>query len=456
MSYTHLYGFTVQGIQAYIFQTNNLREIIGASEIVEAVCTTWFSKFLKDNNISGEAIQMAAGNIRFFTDEKGSKEIFERYGDFVRQKAPGLPFSQAVVKELDLDALEKALSAQRNIPLHDFDLGHMARQMAKTTGDMAVSMESIKNEHYLKKRNAIDKANLAKFKKSPNADESLREKAGITDRKALVNDFEDMAAEGKHSWLALIHIDGNGMGNYIGELITKHKNDPIARSKAIREFAGNISKSTNSAFKKAYEVTFGQSSFDKIPFRPLILGGDDVTLILGAEFAIPFVKEFLSEYETQSLQNTKIKTFTACSGIAFVKAKFPFHYTAELAENLCKAAKEECKRQKSGFVFHKILDSFISNYEELVQRELLLPDEITKISKGFYEINEISELLEKTTELKAEKGIKNAMRQWLDLSMNKSPEADLINERAKKKYGDKFNKYKKEQYADYLTLLAVS
>lgn len=454
MSQTHLYGFTVQGIQAYIFQTNNLREIIGASEIVEAVCTTWFSKFLKDNNISGEAIQMAAGNIRFFTDEKATKKIFKEYGDFVRQKAPGLPFSQAVVKELDLDALDKALSSQRNIPLHDFDLGHMARLMAKTTGDMAVSMDSIKDENYLKKRNTIDKVNLAKFKKSPKADETLREKAGITDRKVLVDDFEDMAAEGKHSWLALIHIDGNGMGNFIGELITKHKDDPIARSKAIREFAGNISKSTNSAFKKAYEVTFGQSSFDKIPFRPLILGGDDVTLILRAEFAMDFIEVFLSEYEAESFKNTGIK-FTACSGIAFVKAKFPFHYTAELAEDLCKAAKEACKRQKSGFVFHKILDSFISNYEELVERELLLPDK-TKISKGFYEINEISELLEKTAELKAEKGIKNAMRQWLDLNMNNSPEADLIHKRAMKKYGSKFSKYKTEQYADYLTLLAVS
>ena len=454
MAYTHLYGFTVQGIQAYIFQTNNLREIIGASEIVEAVCTTWFSKFLLNNNISGDAIQMAAGNIKFFTNEDGARTIFEEFGDFVRRNAPGLPFSQAVVKDLDLDALDKKLSAQRNIPLHDFDIGHMARLMAKTTGDMAVSMDSIKNEHYLKKRDAIDKANLAKFKKSPYADESLREKAGITERKALVDDFEDMATEGKHSWLALIHIDGNGMGNYIGELITKHKGDPIARSKAIKVFAENISKSTNRAFKKAYEVTFGQSSFDKIPFRPLILGGDDVTLILRAEFAIDFIKVFLTEYEAESLKNTGIK-FTACSGIAFVKAKFPFHYTAELAEDLCKEAKEACKRQKSGFVFHKILDSFISNYEELVERELLLPDK-TKISKGFYEINEITELLEKTDELKAEKGLKNAIRQWLDLSMNNSPEADLIQKRAEKKYGSKFNKYKPGQYADYLTLLAVS
>lgn len=454
MTLTHLYGFTVQGIQSYIFQTNNLREIIGASEIVEAVCTTWFSDFCKKNGIKGESIQQAAGNIKFFAEEKDAESIFKDFGDCVRQNAPGLPFSQAVVKDLDFDALDSALSAQRNIPLQDFDIGHMARQMAKSTGDMAVSMDSIKNENYLKKRNSIDRTNLAKFNKSSIADESLREKAGILNRKALVDDFEEMASEGKHSWLALIHIDGNGMGNHIGDLIKIYKDDSVARAIAIREFAENISKSTNEAFKKAYEEIFGQFGEDKIPFRPLILGGDDVTLILRAEFAIPFIQVFLNEYEIESEKNTGRK-FTACAGIAFVKAKFPFHYTTELAEELCKAAKESCNRQKSGFVFHKVLDSFISNYEELVDRELTLPDS-TKISKGFYGINDIPELLEKTQKLKAEKGLKNAMRQWLDLKMNSSPEAILIQKRAEKKYKNNFSKYKSEHYADYLTLLAVS
>lgn len=454
MEATHLYGFTVQGIQAYIFQTNNLREIIGASEIVEAVCTNWFTDFCTKKGIKGDCIQQAAGNIKFYTTEANAKIIFKEYAETVNQKAPGLPFSQAVVKDLDFDTLDKKLSAQRNTPLFDFDTGHMARLTAKSTGDMAVSMDSIKDEHYLKKRNSIDRTNLAKYQKSRNADETLREKAGITNRKVLVDDFEDMAVEGKHNWLALIHIDGNGMGNYIGELIEKHKGDSIARGKAIKEFADSISKSTNNAFKKAYEITFGNCGLDRIPFRPLILGGDDVTLILRAEFAIPFVKEFLSEYETQSLQNTK-KTFTACAGIAFVKAKFPFHYTTELAENLCKAAKEACNRQKSGFVFHKILDSFISNYQELVEKELELPNK-TKISKGFYDIKETEEFLEKAKTLKAEKGLKNAIRQWLDLSMNDSPEADLVQKRALKKYSSKFSDYPIGQYADFLNLLAVS
>ena len=35
----YLYGASVQGIQQFIFQTNELKDIVGASELVEFICT---------------------------------------------------------------------------------------------------------------------------------------------------------------------------------------------------------------------------------------------------------------------------------------------------------------------------------------------------------------------------------------------------------------------------------
>ena len=63
-----LYGATIKGIQSFIFETNELKDIVGASEIVEQICTEDFKKFLNgklksDDNPNGtvEKIISAAG-----------------------------------------------------------------------------------------------------------------------------------------------------------------------------------------------------------------------------------------------------------------------------------------------------------------------------------------------------------------------------------------------------------
>ncbi|SOE24068.1 hypothetical protein SAMN06298216_4439 [Spirosomataceae bacterium TFI 002] len=485
----YIYGLTVQGIQSYIFATNNLREIIGGSEIVQAVCTDWFDEFLSKpiNSVSanGLKLQNAAGNIKYITSIDGAKNIYKGFGEFINNKAPGLPFSQAIAPSLE--TLEVALSAQRNIPQHHFDLGHMSRFLARVTGDLAVNMKEDDQTkegfaNYKKKRDSIDAENFQKFKMSYDAKDRLCNKANIKE-KWLAHDFEDMAKGGKHNWLSLIHIDGNGMGKHIMALADKFKNDQAQRSNAIKDFAQKFSDCTERAFMHAFNTTFDKEflktengikklkdSKKEIPFRPLILGGDDVTVILRADFAIQFVQAFLVKFEelTQNdfkgnfivEENGQLQDkFTACAGIAFVKAKFPFHYTTHLAEELCSAAKEESERKKSALLFHKVSDSFITNYEELKKRELTIhkgkPNEMG-ISKKYYDLDDLVDFLKKTKNVKAEKGVKNAMRQWMDLTLNESPEAILIDKRAEKKYGTKWTNIKKNQLADYLTLLAVS
>ena len=46
-------GTSVQGIQGYIFQTNKLKDVIGASELVKDLCETNFKKeFVLAGNVS--------------------------------------------------------------------------------------------------------------------------------------------------------------------------------------------------------------------------------------------------------------------------------------------------------------------------------------------------------------------------------------------------------------------
>ena len=61
----YLYGLTIHGIQSYIFETNNLKAIIGASEIIEEICTSDLKILLGINYNENNLILGAAGNIKY-------------------------------------------------------------------------------------------------------------------------------------------------------------------------------------------------------------------------------------------------------------------------------------------------------------------------------------------------------------------------------------------------------
>ena len=73
----YLYGASVQGIQNFIFQSNKLREIVGASEMVSQICTRLFYELLQQKKYASDIqlseamcaddnfILHAAGNIKY-------------------------------------------------------------------------------------------------------------------------------------------------------------------------------------------------------------------------------------------------------------------------------------------------------------------------------------------------------------------------------------------------------
>ena len=65
----YLYGASVQGIQGFIFATNKLQEIVGASEIVKSVANEFLkiSGYREDNK---NILINTAGNIKAIFDNR--------------------------------------------------------------------------------------------------------------------------------------------------------------------------------------------------------------------------------------------------------------------------------------------------------------------------------------------------------------------------------------------------
>lgn len=422
---SYLYGAAVQGIQEFIFRTNDLRDIIAASDKVKVICADIFNDLLKQKDLSiensDEAVINAAGNIKYiFTKKEDCEFVVRNFPRIVVEYAPGITVSQAVVvyDETDKDwrktinDLEGRLHSQRNKPMASMTVGMMG--IDRTNGTNLpnwVTADSNNNKVY----------------------SSLCEDAfGRQDGKVWRTIFDSGKLNEKNDWIAVIHADGNGLGR----VVQKIGGD---RDK-FKEFSQQLDKDTKAAAQNAYALIkndYPNEDWKKIPIRPIVLGGDDFSVICRADIALPYVKYFIEEFERLSKKNKNVEGgLTACAGIAFVKSSFPFYYAYELAESLCAVAKKDTKERygenvaPSCVMFHKVQDSFVTTFKDIESRELHPNQNVTFKFGPYYTEKQngrwsIGDLLSKVEILensgKEGNAIKSRLRNWMTL-LHDNPE----------------------------------
>lgn len=451
----YLYGASVQGIQDFIFQTKSLAEIVGASELVEEICTTRFVKlirpeysgsyhaarqFLKDDP---NAVLNAAGNIKYvFGSKTDCERVVREFPRMISEFAPGITISQAVVEMKDgvpfedvVSTLEERLKVQRNRPSRSAVLGLMGIQRSRQTGLPVVSSG---DGLYL------DKATAAKLytseggvRRKMTTYNLCRKAFGVKelDEKKVAFNIGDITSS--NDWIAVIHADGNGLGNVVHKVGHSYKD--------FKDFSCKLDEATINAAVKAYQCL--DVNKDKvIPVRPIVLGGDDLTVICRGDLALRYTAEFIKEFEKETerllggiLSKHGVYTegavrnrLTACAGIAFIKSSFPFHYGYSLAEELCKAAKTDAKsdisvRQghalpQSCIMFHKVQGSYTGSYDEIVRRELFPQKNLSFCFGPYYLAPEknrwtIDELIQYSELLSQDryKAVRSRIRNWMTL-----------------------------------------
>lgn len=456
----YLYGAAVQGIQDFIFRTNELKHIVGASELVEQICTSAFDEFGKN----GESIVRAAGNIKYvFERLEDCKNAFRNFPKKIMLMAPGITVSQAVAAYKDdsefgnaIDEVERILKAQRNKAPKSVTIGLMGIKRANNTGLPVVQINKT-GEFF---------------------DESIIQKEAFNDTRVLCEksfnypglshsdvayDISDM--KGNNDWIAIIHADGNGLGKVV-QKIGKKKEKFNIFSKTLDLATENAAKT---AFDKVIKDAYRKEG--KIPARPVVLSGDDMTIIIRGNLAIAYATEFIKAFEDETgkdrtkeetgkilsdilkefnvfpKENGKEKNYlTACAGIAFIKSSYPFYYGYQLAEELCKQAKKDTKAiakehgnentlPNSCLLFHKVQDSFITDYDAIIKRELSVisgtgctplfnagPYYLVSPKIGKTTIEEL-ERYSKRLDGESGNGVKSGIRNWITLRLENKEKA---------------------------------
>jgi lysophospholipase L1-like esterase len=457
-----LYGGDVGRIQSFIKTTNKLKEIVGGSELVEYVTKDLPFEILnwRDPASNPEVIQTAAGHIRIaFTDEASCKLLVESLPMAIAEKAPGLLFAQAVyavegeVNKAAWEALDDLLRQQKNNPAAPAFSGLMSMQLSRRTGEPVIWREGLKKDE-----DFIDAGAIAKLEAFDNRSRLLKksvpEVEGFAGREMPAN-LEEWVQ--KDEWLAVIHADGNALGQTLIRLWEEKWNqDSLPK---IKRFSADLEEATKAAFQKTvidvfdYEV----AKLDVgavLPYRSIVIGGDDVTLICKSQHALPFVQAYLKNFEeaTQGIDAIKETGLTACAGIAIVKKNYPFSQAEALAESLCKAAKDASKKLRerlggkvpASLYFHKVQGSYVESFDELDRLyyqtennlsfnagpyflEAIPADAGAKNHLTIEDLKEGAKLLAKKKE-SVKKGIASKVRQWLTLSksVNTLTEANKI------------------------------
>lgn len=407
----YLYGLSIQGIQSYIFETDKLKEIVGASEIVSSLAGDCISNLTKEDILTEtdkeeiHVLQDAAGTYRCLAPEEIVKKLYQHLPKAIKAQAGDISFSQAVVEVGDDDSfsyehiqqLEKQLQAARNIPYPTMLLGQMATFKVPRTGKPAVKVNHLNtgddrydlNQTHKRKLNKEYKYSL--LPKLVNNEEEWE---------CFTDDIEQLTSDSYNNWVAVVHADGNALGKKLLQL--KKENLVGEQAKAFfTELSNKLDTATQEATKLAFEEVVKTALHNNIyPTRLVILGGDDLTFIIRGDLAVPFTEVFLRAFAARMKAHLAplddsyklseplfAEGITACAGIAFIKSHYPFHYGVELAGSLCKAAKEAAKKissdqPPSSLLFHRVHSSFVRSWPEIMKQELSTTKKEPEVNKS--------------------------------------------------------------------------
>jgi len=387
--YESLYVFACKGIQDYIFRSDKLRPMVGASELVDDLPDTSLSRVISGLGIAEDQFRIlsrAAGGARIlFCREEDARKLAEVFPLLAKEFAPGLEVVQAIVPLKDglfpaFREAEESLRARRNLvypnlppagPLvkRNQRSGLPAEQVARVKGKKGKE-EDVSREVGSKLARA-DAASMKLIRRV-----SPERFSGDTSRWPL--DFDSIASD-ENAYIGIVHADANSMGQLLISLAERVEETPGSSADIYESFSRAVETATEGAVRGALEPILSGSLEEghaRFPVRPIVCAGDDLTVVVAAPWALSFLRNYLERFEElAAAELTKLKipgveSLTACGGIAFVKKSFPFSQAYDLAESLCKHSKKALERRHSALAFWRQTASAGTDYESILKREL--------------------------------------------------------------------------------------
>ncbi|SHF44976.1 hypothetical protein SAMN02746089_01939 [Caldanaerobius fijiensis DSM 17918] len=362
-------------IQRYVFSSNELKINIGASYIVSNIYKKYLEEALKEQfstdinlklwkekpeevlikneGVDFEIGYIGGGNAFLLFKRRDLAEGFVRsWTKLLLRDNLGISTAVAIVEDFDLDDVQKSMDKlfckmSENKSLYFPNVTFSKYGITEDCPYTGLTAEIYDEDE----GRYISSVAYKKLKYADEAQEYIKKcyKEALGENFIFTRDVEKLGQQkNDNNHIAIIHIDGNSMGQKFRE--TK---DLVKLRKLSIEVDSVVKKSITALFKEARliaqklvetpesNIKIGRENGKFIlPIRPLLIEGDDITLISEGRLGIFFAKRLL---EILSSNNICGEPMTACAGVAIIKTKYPFYRGYTLAEELCKNAKKKAR-----------------------------------------------------------------------------------------------------------------
>ena len=424
----------VGGIQKYILSTGKLKEMIGGSELIESLSAKYLDDFAKSKQLTvlkeirkpvGDEIlplQRNAGAMHLlFSSESKGREFLQNFGLKLLADFPGLPI---------FGALEECEFTSSGIRDAKFKLSNkITDQRNKYPTSTGMQLLPICAEAPLDGEPAIGKVSFGKNSSSEIISLSSKTKRTeklLKDSRDRLREIEpDNESSSNLKWsddleeiacgsekVAFIHIDGNDLGKRFRqelENISDKETDEDKKGqqapsedryqnainviKTMSALSNTVKETTTAAFKKGLSECLKHTKLTDskgqklVPARPLVLGGDDVTVVIRADLALYFIDAFVKEFERYSNQELGKKDpkdkLTVGVGMVVCPTGYPFLKAFDLSEELVKNSKEltaHMKKNRPSSMDYVVITNDTENDLDSIRAHLFTAEDGAKLT----------------------------------------------------------------------------
>ena len=379
--------YTIRSKQEYIFRSNRVTEIIGASDNITRSWDILFEqaeKLFEQSGVPGKKTLRLADQKEFHISEiaeafrtntlhmvelfrGGGNEtiLFDSHDSYIKvnkafsyyllKKYPGL-IPMAVCSEYTGDYQ------------HDYtclmqEADREKKRMITGQSDFILPF-SMMDRNTFQPYSCVEKYEDGLVRLTAEAQVKRKRGQEISREDPEVQILDNMIiGKGEESLLAVIHADGNNMGIKISKML-EGKTDYDTCISKMREFteitADAFSVQGVQALEKCrdtlqekYKGKYEEGAF---LFRKIITDGDDMTFVCNARFAMEYVQAYLKSVQDYLKINMSEWMYSSCAGICIFHSHYPFSRVYSMAEQACENAKKKVHGRQNKIIEEGWLD----------------------------------------------------------------------------------------------------